>query len=156
MPIHVHDFELDPVRFELRRAGEPVRVEPRVLEVLFYLAAHPDRVVSKQELLEQVWESRFVSESTLTRCIAEARRALGGGDPRQSPIQTVHGRGFRFVLPEGEMTCSENDRATRPSPWEGEGWDRGEARRGAFRIGHIPSADDGPCFSPWPCSCSSV
>jgi DNA-binding winged helix-turn-helix (wHTH) protein/tetratricopeptide (TPR) repeat protein len=120
LPIHVHDFELDPVRFELRRGGEPVRVEPRVLEVLLYLAAHPDRVVSKQELLEQVWESRFVSESTLTRCIAEARRALGGGDPRQSPIQTVHGRGFRFVLPEEEVLCEQPaaspDHPSQPGP----------------------------------------
>ncbi|HYH45764.1 MAG TPA: transcriptional regulator, partial [Thermoanaerobaculia bacterium] len=133
MPIRIHDFELDSVRFELRRGGEPVRVEPRVLEVLFYLAAHPDRVVSKQELLEQVWDSRFVSESTLTRCIAEARRALGGGDPRQSPIQTVHGRGFRFVLPEAEVppsACSDNDCATRPSPLGGGGLGQGGGQEG--------------------------
>lgn len=93
------EFELDRERFELRRAGEPVRVEPRVLELLLDLAEHADRVVGKRELFERVWKAEFVGESTLTAAVAEARRALGGGDLRASPIRTVHGRGYRFILP---------------------------------------------------------
>jgi len=92
------DCELDLEQFELRRAGERVRVEPRVLEVLIYLARNPERVVTKDELIEQVWRRRFVSEAALTRCITEARRALGVAGGGESPIRTIHGRGYRLVL----------------------------------------------------------
>ncbi len=91
------DFELDLARFELRRGGEPVKIEPRPLEVLLYLARHRDRVVTKVELIEQLWGVKFISESALTRCIHEARRALGDDGPEPAMIRTVHGRGYRFV-----------------------------------------------------------
>jgi Tol biopolymer transport system component/DNA-binding winged helix-turn-helix (wHTH) protein len=94
-----HDFELDAARFELRRGGAPVRIEPRVLEVLLCLASRRDRVVSKHELIEQVWGVKFVSESALTRCIHEARRALGDEAPEPTVIKTIHGRGYRFIAP---------------------------------------------------------
>jgi len=91
------DFELTPERYELQRAGEPLRVEPRVFEVLAYLVAHRDRVVSKEELLEKLWADRFVSESALTRAVRDARRTLGDTGSKEGWIRTVHGRGFRFV-----------------------------------------------------------
>ncbi|MFH1177992.1 MAG: winged helix-turn-helix domain-containing protein [Acidobacteriota bacterium] len=92
------DFELDPERFELRRAGEPVRIEPRVLEVLLYLAAHRERVVSKDELIAEVWRVKFVSESALARCVHEARRVLGDEGRREKVIKTIYGRGYRFLV----------------------------------------------------------
>ncbi len=101
------ELELDEARFELRRGGSPVHLQPRVLELLLYLAAHRERVVTKQELFDRVWKSKFVSESTLTGAIAEARRALGGGEPQRSPIHTVHGRGYRFVAPDAQEVASE-------------------------------------------------
>jgi DNA-binding winged helix-turn-helix (wHTH) protein len=57
-------FTLDTGRYELRGPAGPVHVEPQVFDVLLYLLQHRDRVVSKTELLEQLWGSRFVSEST--------------------------------------------------------------------------------------------
>lgn len=100
-------FELDEERFELRRDGRAVRVEPRVLEVLAYLIRNRGRVVAKEELLDQVWKKSFVSDSALTRCIMEARRAIG--DP--SLITTVHGRGYWFDAMEEErpVTLSRVD-----------------------------------------------
>jgi len=95
------DLELDEARFELRCAGRPVHVEPRVFELLIYLARHRDRVVTKDELLREVWQGRFVSETALTHAVAEARKAIGGGDPQASWIRTIHGRGYRFVPPGG-------------------------------------------------------
>ena len=71
MTLSFGDFELSAESYELRRAGESVRVEPRVFEVLAYLVAHRDRVVSKEELLEKLWPDRFVSESALTRALAQ-------------------------------------------------------------------------------------
>jgi DNA-binding winged helix-turn-helix (wHTH) protein/tetratricopeptide (TPR) repeat protein len=90
------DCELDEERFELRRAGSPVRVEPRVLEVLSYLVKNRGRVVAKEELLDHVWKKTFVGESALTRCIMESRRAIGDADRNEPLIRTVHGRGYRF------------------------------------------------------------
>jgi pimeloyl-ACP methyl ester carboxylesterase/DNA-binding winged helix-turn-helix (wHTH) protein len=93
------DCELDLERFELRRAGEAVHVEPQVFEVLAYLVSHRERVVPKTELLDAVWGNRFVSDSALTSRLKAARRAVGDDGRRQSVIATVHGRGYRFVAP---------------------------------------------------------
>ena len=91
------DVTVDLNRFELRRAGVPQRVEPQVLEVLGYLIEHRDRLVTKQELMDQVWHDRFISDSAITSRIKAARRATGDDGERQSVIRTVHGRGYRFV-----------------------------------------------------------
>lgn len=91
------EFELDPVRLELRREGERVALEPQVFDVLAYLVHHADRVVPKTELLDEVWGSRFVSESALTSRIKSARQALGDDGRTQRYIRTAHGRGYRFV-----------------------------------------------------------
>ena len=91
------EFELDLDRYELRRAGDVVKAEPRVLEVLNYLIERRDRVVPKEELLDTLWADVHVSDSALTTAIRDARRALADSptDPRW--IRTIYGRGFRFV-----------------------------------------------------------
>lgn len=89
--------QLDPARFELRRGGTAVHVEPQVFEVLVYLVTHRDRVVPKTELLDAVWGDRFVSDSTLTSRLKAARKAIGDDGRGQRLIATVHGVGYRFV-----------------------------------------------------------
>src|SRR5262245_33634727 len=91
------EFELDTDRFELRVADEVRPVEPQVFDVLHHLVANPGRVVTKVELLDEVWGSRFVSESALTSRVKAARRAVGDDGRRQAVISTVHGRGYRFL-----------------------------------------------------------
>jgi TolB-like protein/Tfp pilus assembly protein PilF len=91
------DCELDTARCELRRGGAPVAVEPQVFELIAYLAAHPDRVVTKDELNEVIWKGRIVSDSALSSRIKSARQAIGDDGKAQSLIRTIHGRGFRFV-----------------------------------------------------------
>jgi len=91
------DYTLDVQRDELRAAGEVVRLDRQVFGVLAYLVQHRDRVVRRQELFEQLWPERFVSEAALERCITIARRAVGDSGHTQHTIQTVHGRGYRFV-----------------------------------------------------------
>ncbi len=96
----IHRFgecELDTDRCELRRGGEVVPIEPQVFELLGYLVAHPDRVVSKEELNEAIWNGRAVSDSALSSRIKSARQAIGDDGKSQSLIRTIHGRGFRFV-----------------------------------------------------------
>jgi DNA-binding winged helix-turn-helix (wHTH) protein len=91
------DVLLDTDRFLLERGGEPVHVQPQVFDVLSHLLLHRERVVPKTELLDAVWGDRFVSESTLTSRIKAARRAVGDDGELQRVIQTVHGRGYRWV-----------------------------------------------------------
>jgi DNA-binding winged helix-turn-helix (wHTH) protein/tetratricopeptide (TPR) repeat protein len=90
-------FELDEALYQLRHAAAVVKLEPRVFDVLLYLVRHRDRVVSKDELLNEVWHGQAVSESVLPTNVAAARRALRGDTAGRVAIQTVHGRGYRFV-----------------------------------------------------------
>jgi DNA-binding winged helix-turn-helix (wHTH) protein/RecA/RadA recombinase len=93
------ELELDTLSFELRRRGngEVVAVEPQVFDVLRVLVEHADRVVTKDELLDSVWGTRFVTESALTSRIKDARKAVGDDGRAQRVIRTAHGRGYRFV-----------------------------------------------------------
>jgi len=96
------DLELDAALFELRRGGTRVPMEPQAFDVLTYLIANRDRVVSKEELMDAVWGDRFVSESAVTSRIKQARRAVGDDGQAQRVIRTVHGRGYRFIAELGE------------------------------------------------------
>lgn len=77
-------------------------VEPQVFDVLRYLVEERGRLVTKEELLDNVWGDRFVSESALTTRIKQARRAVDDDGATQWAIKTVHGRGYRF-LPDVEI-----------------------------------------------------
>ena len=91
------DCELDVDAVELRRGTGAVPVEPQVFAVLAYLIGHRGRAVPKEELLDEIWGDRFVSESALTSRIKSARQAVGDDGTAQQVIRTVHGRGYRFV-----------------------------------------------------------
>jgi DNA-binding response OmpR family regulator len=91
------DCELDEERRELRRAGQQIAIEPKAFEVLVHLLQYRDRVVTKEELLEQCWPETFVSEAALTRCLAKVRKAVETGCAGLPVIKTIYGRGYRFV-----------------------------------------------------------
>ena len=107
------DCELDTERFELRRAGSPQHVEPQVFDVLRYLIEHRDRVVSREELLQQVWGHTYVSDATLSSRLMAARKAIGDSGRAQGLIRTVRGRGYRFV---GELVRAQEPIATTGLP----------------------------------------
>ncbi|SIO23312.1 TolB amino-terminal domain-containing protein [Parasphingorhabdus marina DSM 22363] len=90
-------FELDLRLQELRRNGAPVHVEPQVFALLALLIANGDRMISKQELLDHVWDGRTVSDSAVNSRIRSARTILGDDGKAQRLIRTVHNRGFRFA-----------------------------------------------------------
>ncbi|MBX7435100.1 winged helix-turn-helix domain-containing protein [Mycobacterium sp. Y57] len=92
-----HAIDLD--RFEIDGPAGPVPVEPQVFAVIAALLRNRDRVVTKEELLDQVWGSRFVSESALTSRVKAARRALGDDGTAQAVIATVRFRGYKWVAP---------------------------------------------------------
>ncbi|MEM8930816.1 MAG: winged helix-turn-helix domain-containing protein [Acidobacteriota bacterium] len=97
MRIAIDDLILDTDSFELTRRDQPVAIEPKVLELLVFLIQNRDRVVSKDELVEQVWARRHISDSALTRGIYETRRVLGDDAKRQTMIRTVYRRGYQFI-----------------------------------------------------------
>ena len=91
------DAELDLDRYELRRDGVVVRIEPQVFDLLTLLVRQRHRVVTKEEILDAIWGGRFVSESALTSRVKALRRAIGDDGKAQRLIRTVHGRGYQFV-----------------------------------------------------------
>src|SRR5215213_1734337 len=96
------DCELDEGRQELRRGGVPRHLEPQVFAVLAYLVRHRDRMVTRTELLDEIWGSRFVTDSALASRVKAARRAVGDSGRDQRVIRTLHGRGYRFLAPVTE------------------------------------------------------
>ena len=95
-------YELRVDTQELRRAGAPIELEPRPLEVLAELLRHPGELVTKTELMDVVWAGRVVTESALARSVSKLRAALD--EPTQRLIVNVHGYGYRYA---GEVTRVE-------------------------------------------------
>ena len=90
-------FELDLSTVELRAAGEARKVEPQVFALLALLIENRDRLVSKDEIIEKVWEGRAVTDAALSSRVKSARQAVGDDGQSQRLIKTIHGKGFRFV-----------------------------------------------------------
>ncbi|WP_299615908.1 alpha/beta fold hydrolase [Pelagibius sp.] len=90
-------YRLDTDRLELWQGEKVVAVEPQVFHLLQHLVENRERVVSKDELIEQVWDGRIVSDATLSSRINAARRAVGDSGAKQAVIRTAVRRGFRFV-----------------------------------------------------------
>ncbi len=81
---------------ELWRADERIAIEPKAFDLLVYLIAHRDRVVTKDELLDEIWRTTDISESALARVIMKVRRAIGDGTAAEPCIETAQRIGYRF------------------------------------------------------------
>lgn len=90
-------FEIDADRYELRREGAVQAVEPLVFDLVLFLTRNANRVVTRDEVVEAVWQGRAVSEATISSAVKSARRALGDSGDNQSYIRTVRGRGFELL-----------------------------------------------------------
>jgi DNA-binding winged helix-turn-helix (wHTH) protein/tetratricopeptide (TPR) repeat protein len=103
------DFAFDDVRYELVRSGAALRVDTQVLELLAYLLKNPARLVTKEELIAEVWQGRALGDNVISVCVAKLRKALGG--PANRCITNVYGRGYRFLRPVNVLSAS-----TAPEP----------------------------------------
>src|SRR5215203_4694031 len=90
-------FELDTARVELRAAGQARPLERQVFALLALLVENRERLVSKDEIIEKVWEGRVVSDSAVASRIKSVRQALGDDGKTQRFVKTTHKQGFRFV-----------------------------------------------------------
>src|SRR5215831_9500357 len=102
---HFADFRLDPANACLWRGTQPVALTPKAFDVLQYLVTHPDRLVTKDTLLDAIWPELAISDAVVRIAIGELRRVLG--DTAQAPrfIATVHRRDYRFVAPVAAHTA---------------------------------------------------
>src|SRR6476646_3687035 len=95
--LRFNEWALDLERGSLRRGDSEVRLRPKSFDLLRYFAEHPQRLISKDELIQAVWPNAFVTDNSLVQCLLEIRRALG--DDEQTLIQTVPRRGYIFDVP---------------------------------------------------------
>ncbi len=97
MQIAFDNFTLDLRNYSLAHDGTPRPIEPQVFNLLIYLINNRERVIGRDELMDELWAGKVVSDSTLSSCIKEARKALDDDADQQRYIATLHRRGYRFV-----------------------------------------------------------
>lgn len=107
----IGEFTLDVSQGCLRRGDVEIALRPKSFALLQHLITHAGRLVTKDELLSKIWPNVIVTEDSLTRCISEARTALG--DTEQTAIKTVSKRGYVFT---GPVTPERDDPAVQPAP----------------------------------------
>ncbi len=90
-------FCLDTKNYALHDGRSARHVEPLVFDLLMFFVRNPGRVAGRDEIVDQVWGGRAVSDATISSCVKAARRALGDDGDAQSYIRTVRGRGFAFT-----------------------------------------------------------
>ncbi len=92
-------FQVYPSRNLLKRGDDRFVVEPRIMDVLCTLAEHQGSVVTRAELIERHWASRFGGDESLTRAVSQLRKAFKAADSTEKYIETVAKRGYRLVQP---------------------------------------------------------
>jgi TolB-like protein/DNA-binding winged helix-turn-helix (wHTH) protein len=109
---------IQPQLHTIARDGQVTHVEPKAMQVLVYLAEHPDQVVPKERLISAVWADTFVTDDVLTRCISELRKAFDDDAKNPQIIETIPRSGYRVVAPVGPSAPEERDTAaaTKPQP----------------------------------------
>src|SRR5438132_7930273 len=97
-------FALDARKRTVSRADSPVSLTPKAFDVLLFLAQNPNRLVTKEELLQAVWADTFVEEGNLTQYIYHLRKALGDNPEDARLIVTIARKGYQFTA---DVTVAE-------------------------------------------------
>jgi DNA-binding winged helix-turn-helix (wHTH) protein len=107
------EYELDDAAYTLTRAGTSIPLQPKMFELLRYLIEQRERVVTKDELLDTLWPGEHVNQSAVTWTVSHVRNALGQGRGHKRPIETIHGRGYRFTAPVEALATPQAPGAVR-------------------------------------------
>lgn len=132
------EYTIDVSRRELRRGQIAVRLEPQVFDLLVYLIRNRSHVVSRDDLISDVWDGRIVSESTLNSRVAAARRAIGDSGAEQRMIKTLARKGFIFVAEVERREAAGNPAPAPATP--------AEATSGSGQP-EAPMSSDGPSIA---------
>src|SRR5262245_12521387 len=115
-PIAFGPFVLDATNEVLTREGQHVRLRPKTFAMLTYLVAAAGRLVTKKDLLDDLWRDVFVGDAALKTCMREIREALGDDVQRPRYIETAHRRGYRFIAPVSEVEAEDSADALFKAP----------------------------------------
>jgi DNA-binding winged helix-turn-helix (wHTH) protein len=117
------DWRVQPPLCRLSKDGLTRQVRPKVMDLLTYFAAHRGEVVSKDQLINDVWGAEAVSESALTRTVTELRQALGDDADAPRLLETIPKRGYRLIgcvsdAPfDAEVIAPDRCMRTDARPW---------------------------------------
>lgn len=115
MIIRFNTIEVDLNQYEIRDNGQPLAVEPKVFDLIIYLIQHRQRIISRDELFQKIWNGREVSDTSLSNHIKTARKILGDNGSLQHVIKTIRSRGYQFIAKIEEPTHTKlNDIRVSP------------------------------------------
>lgn len=103
MIFQFNQYCVDTDRYQLFLQGTEFTTEPQVFDLLVYLIENRERVVSRDELLENLWKGKVVTDSALSARLKDVRKAVGDDGTKQSIIKTFHGRGYQFIAKISEV-----------------------------------------------------
>lgn len=105
-PFRLGDWLIEPLGGKAVLGGREVRLRPRVMDLLVYLAGRDGEVASKEEILDAVWSTRVVAESAMSGAMAELRTALGDDPAHPWLVETVPKRGYRLLVAPGPVSSA--------------------------------------------------
>ncbi|WP_339723650.1 winged helix-turn-helix domain-containing protein [uncultured Paraglaciecola sp.] len=96
-PYHFADWQFNPKDGQLNSKQKSLRLQPRLAQLLFLLLSNQGHLLSRNQLIDEIWKDKIVNEDALSRCIAELRAALGDNSTAPIFIETVPKKGYRFI-----------------------------------------------------------
>ncbi len=140
MLIHFGPFQIDARTWTLAREGQAVDLSPRLVEILAHLATHSGVIVTKDELLERFWPGINISDNTLTRAVADIRKALGDSASEPKYVQTLARRGYRFVASAPALPDSPAPPALPAGEDPFEAWEQGRLALESLDLSRLDQA----------------
>lgn len=114
----VGEWLVEPEQNRIVRGEERVKLDPKAVQVLSFLAEHPREILTKEQIIDSVWNGAFVSDEVLTTAVWGLRKAFGDDAKEPRYIKTVPRQGYRLIAPV-ERASAESARAWEPSPYPG-------------------------------------
>jgi len=111
-PFRLGEWLVEPRLNRLTRGGESIQLELKVMDVLLCLAERAGELVGRQQIIDRVWATEFISDNTLTHAIAELRNALGDDARNPSLIETIHRKGYRLIGTVEAVARDERENGT--------------------------------------------
>lgn len=115
-PFRVADWRVDPASNRIIHGDKVIRLEPRVMDMLVYLADRPGQVVTRDELEANIWKGRTVSYDALTSAVQKLRKAFDDDARQPRIIETLSKKGYRLVAPVGLPDDAPNTRHLHENP----------------------------------------
>jgi TolB-like protein/DNA-binding winged helix-turn-helix (wHTH) protein len=111
----IGDWIADPSDDSLSRDGATVKLEPRLMQLLVYLAGVAPRVVSIEQILDEVWKDVVVGSASVYQSISQLRKVLGDSEETPRYIETVARKGYRLIAPARPLLPARQDTSTMPA-----------------------------------------